>query len=64
MAAYQIALVNARGEWDVVETFEADDDQAANAAVARYVQEYHPGWVNDWFVLDSEGRNINGDATE
>jgi hypothetical protein len=38
----------------VVETFEAENDKAANAyADANYFDE-------EWWVLDAHGRNING----
>lgn len=52
---YQIAFVlEATGEFEVVETFHAADDQAAND-YAEYEYGDRP-----WYVLDSSGRNING----
>ena len=51
---YRIALVKADGSWDVIETFEAADDDAANA----YAEQNHAD--SDWYVLDADGRNING----
>lgn len=51
---YRIAYPMADGGWDVVDTFPAIDDAAANAhAAATYTGD-------EWFVLDDQGRNING----
>jgi hypothetical protein len=50
---YRIAYATTNGEWDVVETFRAADDAAANA----YAEENS---VGEWYVLDDQGRNING----
>ena len=50
---YRIALVNNDGSWDVIDTFEAADDAAANA----YAEEHHADV--EWYVIDAEGRNIN-----
>jgi hypothetical protein len=55
---YQIALVMADGEWEVIDTFAASDDDAANA----YAEEHHAD--RDWYVLDAGGRNINGGDQE
>lgn len=53
-AEYQIAFVKADGSWDIVETFTAAGDDAANAwAEKRYAG-------RDWYVLDAAGNNING----
>jgi len=53
---YRIAFVRESGEWDVVSSFRAADDAAANAyAETEYGQQ-------EWYVLDSTGRNINGGA--
>lgn len=52
--SYSIAFVKADGSWDIVETFAASDDNAANA----YASENYDG--QDWYVLDSNGDNING----
>lgn len=52
---YRIAYVAADGSWDVVRTFAATDDDAANAYAAQECE-----GDDDWFVLDSTGRNING----
>lgn len=52
--SYRVAFVTAAGGWDVVETFTAVDDDAANA----YAEENYAG--QDWYVLNDAGRNING----
>jgi hypothetical protein len=50
---YQVAFVNGSdGSFDVVETFDAADDEAANA----YANEHYAG--QDWYVLRN-GENIN-----
>jgi len=51
---YRIAYVMADGEWDIVDSFAATDDDAANA----YAAEHYDG--DEWYVLDATGRNING----
>ena len=51
---YRIAYPMADGEWDIVDRFSAVDDDGANA----YAAEHYDG--DEWFVLDSTGRNING----
>jgi hypothetical protein len=51
---YRIAYATTNGEWDVVETFRAIDDDAANT----YAEENCS--CEDWYVLDAKGRNING----
>jgi hypothetical protein len=52
-AEYSIAyMIEATGEFDVVETFTAADDAAANA----YAEANHDG---EWYVLNAAGRNIN-----
>lgn len=51
---YRIAFVRYDGGWDVVETFSAaDDDAAREYAVSEHGE-------NDVFVLDHNGRNIDG----
>lgn len=54
---YRIAFVRGSdGEFVVAHRFLALDDESANAyAEERYGDE-------DWYVLDSTGRNINGEA--
>lgn len=51
---YRIAYAAGSGEWDVVDTFLATDDDAANA----YAEETYSG--DEWYVLDADNRNING----
>ena len=51
---YRIAYAMGNGEWDVVDRFEAIDDDAANS----YATTHYDG--DEWYVLDSTGRNING----
>jgi len=53
--SYQIAfMLEATGEFEVVETFHAADDQAAN----EYAEQNYGD--RPWYVLDSSARNING----
>jgi len=51
---YRIAFVRENGGWDVVETFHASDDDAANAHAEEHYGE------QEWYVLDHTGKNING----
>ena len=51
---YRIAFAMESGDWDVVETFEAETDDAAN----QYAETNYPD--QEWYVLDSAGQNING----
>lgn len=52
---YRIAFVDgSTGGFDVVETFTASCDDEANA----YAETHYAN--QDWYVLDSSGRNING----
>jgi hypothetical protein len=54
---YAVAfVVETTGEFEVVERFEAADDDAAN----RYAEQHYPG--RPWYVLDESGRNVNGDT--
>jgi hypothetical protein len=53
---YRIAYAMTNGEWDVVDAFLAADDDAANA----YSEATYSG--DEWYVLDANGRNINGGA--
>ena len=50
---YRIALVKNDGSWDVIATFAAVNDAAANA----YAEEHHADV--EWYVIDAEGKNIN-----
>lgn len=51
-AVYQVALATESGAWDVIETFRAASDDAANA----YADEHHAD--REWYVIKN-GRNIN-----
>jgi hypothetical protein len=51
---YRIAYAAGGGEWDVVDTFTATDDDAANT----YAEATYSG--DEWYVLDADNRNING----
>jgi transglutaminase-like putative cysteine protease len=51
---YRVAYAMTNGAWDVVDRFMAMNDTAANA----YAETYFAG--QEWYVLDREGRNING----
>jgi hypothetical protein len=52
---YRIAFVlESTGEFEIVETFEAVDDKAAN----DYAEQHYAG--QEWYVLDAAGENING----
>jgi len=61
MRTYKLAFSTEAGELDVVETFEAADDAAANRWAAeneaRMREQYHN---DEWYVLDEHGHNING----
>jgi hypothetical protein len=51
---YKVAFVlQSTGGWDVVETFTAADDAAANA----YAEQHYAD--REWYVLDADGENIN-----
>lgn len=51
---YRIAFPMESGEWDVVDTFTAASDDAANG----YAEKNYPD--KEWFVLNAAGKNING----
>jgi hypothetical protein len=52
---YQVAFVREQdGEFEVVETFDEANDDAAN----RYCEDNYG--EQEWYLLDSEGRNVNG----
>lgn len=55
---YQVAFTRADGGWDIVcELIAASDEQANNAVEAMYAD---TEYAEDWYVLDENGRNING----
>lgn len=51
---YRIAFPMECGEFDIVETFSAQNDAEAN----RYAENEYPG--QEWYVLRDNGENING----
>lgn len=56
MRKYKIAyMVETTGEFEITDTFEAEDDAAANAWADANAE-------GAWYVLDADGRNINGGA--
>jgi len=62
MKAYQLAFSGPGNEtWDIVEQFEAENDDAANAWAEanenRMAEQYDD---TEWYVLDADGNNING----
>jgi hypothetical protein len=57
---YRIAFVRADGEFDVVDRFMAVDDAGANAYAETYYSNRLSPSNDEWFVLDRDGRNING----
>ncbi len=55
---YRVAFSRNDGSWDVVETFTAVDDDAANTyAGERYA-------AQEWYILNASGRNINGGSDQ
>lgn len=50
---YAIAVVDANGEFEIIERIRASSDVQAEAYAARL----HAGI--DWYVLDADGNNIN-----
>ena len=57
---YKIAFTLESGEFDVYETFEADNDEEANEyAEENYSEEAFPSGGGEWWVLDSKKNNIN-----
>lgn len=53
---YQIAFVRADGSFEVVQNLLAGNDAEAN----DYAEHAYAG--REWYVLDANGRNINGGA--
>ena len=54
MATYLIAEALNNGEWGIIEEFEAQDNEAANAYA-----DAHYGHI-EWYVLDQDWADING----
>ena len=62
MNTYQLAFVGPGNEtWDIVEQFQAEYDDAENAWVQANECRIGKQYDNDeWYVLDADGKNING----
>ena len=57
METYLIAECLNTGDWGIIEEFEVEDDEAANA----YAEEHYSHMHIDWYVLyESTLVNING----
>ena len=55
---YRVAFQSEDGGWDIVaELIAENDEQATNATEALYAD---TKYAEDWYVLDLDGRNING----
>ena len=55
---YYFAFVRESGAWDIVKSFEADDDKAAMHVAADTATDDFMGRT-DWYVLDNNKENIN-----
>jgi hypothetical protein len=60
---YSIAFAREDGSWDIVETVFVQDSSristaAANRRANQVAQEAYDGL--EWYVLDAQGNNING----
>lgn len=53
---YSLAFAKEDGSWDIVQTFMAGGDDEANG----WAEKHYAG--QEWYVLDANGRNINGGA--
>jgi hypothetical protein len=51
---YRIAFVSANGDFEIVEEFDACDDEAAN----DYAEQHYGD--KEWLVLNADGQNISG----
>lgn len=58
MPTYYFAFVRESGAWDIVKSFDADDDKAAMHVAADTAKDDFMGRT-DWYVLDSNKKNIN-----
>ena len=58
MPTYYFAFVRESGAWDIVKSFEADDDKAAMHVAADTAKDDFMDRT-DWYVLDSNKENIN-----
>ena len=61
MAKYQLAFCDCNGDWDIVEEFEAVDNDAANAWAEANEDRMETEYDNsEWWILNANGDNING----
>ena len=61
MEKYYLAFAGGDGGFDVVADFEAEDNGAANKWAEEIEDELYADYESrEWYVLDSEGNNING----
>ena len=58
MPTYYFAFVRESGAWDIVKSFEADDDKAAMHVAADTAKDDFMGRT-DWYVLNNNKKNIN-----
>lgn len=58
MPTYYFAFVRESGAWDIVKSFEADDDKAAMHVAADTAKDNFMGRT-DWYVLNNNKENIN-----
>jgi uncharacterized protein with GYD domain len=58
MPMYYFAFVRESGAWDIVKSFEADDDKDAMHVAAETAKDDFMGRA-DWYVLDINKENIN-----
>jgi hypothetical protein len=58
MPTYYFVFVRESGAWDIVKSFEANDDKAAMHVAADTAKDDFMGRT-DWYVLDSNKENIN-----
>ena len=55
---YYFAFVRESGAWDIVKSFDADDDKAAMHVPAKTAKDDFMD-RGDWYVLDNNKENIN-----
>jgi uncharacterized protein with GYD domain len=58
MPMYYFAFVRESGAWDIVKSFEADDDKDAMHVAAETAKDDFMDRA-DWYVLDINKKNIN-----
>lgn len=59
MKTYKLAFALESGDFDVVSEFQARNNDSANHKAAFLTKRDHPARVDDWYVLNEEGENIN-----